>query len=233
MKNGRIDIGTIRRGQIVEAAVQVIAERGLENLSLSEIEKKAGMSRGHLMYYFPTKEAILLAVFDRVLTLMYERVGTPAGLAADQAGGWQWIEHLFARVVGQAPVSPEFHCLQYTFLSQLGHRHDFRRRLAVLYEEWRSNMARGLKEDFARNKPRRKVPPRALATLVQALLHGLAMQAAAAPDAFDRGQMLHLCLDLLGTYLWGPRPRRRRTPKKSAANGRPRQRTLSPRRGGR
>ena len=40
MKNGRINIGSIRREQIVEAAAAVIAEQGIQNLSLSEIEQK-------------------------------------------------------------------------------------------------------------------------------------------------------------------------------------------------
>src|SRR5713226_7702764 len=97
MKSARIDIGSIRREQIVEAAIAVIAAKGLPNLSLSEIENKAGMSRGQLTYYFPTKEAILLAVFDRVLQLMHERVGAPGGGDGDQAGGWEWVQHLFTK----------------------------------------------------------------------------------------------------------------------------------------
>ena len=72
MKSQRINIAGIRREQIIEAAVSVITERGLQNLSLSEIEKKAGMSRGQLTYYFPAKEDILLAVFDRLVLLTYE-----------------------------------------------------------------------------------------------------------------------------------------------------------------
>src|SRR5438445_1450060 len=186
MKQARIDIGSIRREQIVEAAVAVITEQGLQNLSLSEIEKKAGMSRGQLTYYFPAKEDILLAVFDRLLVLMYQRIGTPAGDNCDQAGGWEWVEHLLTALLTQPPVSPEFGCLQYTFLSQIGHREDFRRRLATLYEEWRSNMAQGLAMDVVNTAPKRSVSPRALATLVQAILHGLGMQAAADPNAFDR-----------------------------------------------
>ncbi|HLJ98002.1 MAG TPA: TetR/AcrR family transcriptional regulator, partial [Gemmataceae bacterium] len=87
MKSQRIDIAKIRRDQIVEAAAAVIAEQGLQNLSLSEIEKKAGMSRGQLTYYFPAKEDILLAVFDRLVMLMTQRVGTPAGQGCDQQGG--------------------------------------------------------------------------------------------------------------------------------------------------
>ena len=52
----RVDVSAIRKQQIVEAAVAVIDEQGVQHLSLSEIEKRAGMSRGQLTYYFPTKE---------------------------------------------------------------------------------------------------------------------------------------------------------------------------------
>src|ERR1700752_4037486 len=98
MKTPRVDVGSIRREQIVQAAVAVIAEQGIQNLSLSEIEKKAGMSRGQLTYYFPAKEEILLAVFDRVLQLMYQRMGTPeetADIPCEQQTGWDWVQHLF------------------------------------------------------------------------------------------------------------------------------------------
>src|SRR5437868_14873174 len=104
MKQTRIDVGAIRREQIVAAAVAVIAEQGLQNLSLSEIEKKAGMSRGQLTYYFPTKEAILLAVFDRLVLLMVQRIGTPGEQACEPPGGWDWVEHLFNKLLNQPPV---------------------------------------------------------------------------------------------------------------------------------
>lgn len=201
MKQPRINVAGIRREQIVEAAVAVIAEQGLQNLSLSEIEKRAGMSRGQLTYYFPAKEDILLAVFDRLLQLMYQRVGTPGGQPGEQAGTWEWVRHLLATVPAQPQASPEFHCLQYTFLAQP--REDFKRRLATLYEEWRGNMGRGFGDEFARRPPVRSVSPRALATLIQAILHGLAVQAAADPKALDTDEMLHLSLDLLSTYIWG------------------------------
>jgi AcrR family transcriptional regulator len=213
MKSQRIDIARIRREQIVEAAVAIIAEQGLQNLSLSEIEKKAGMSRGQLTYYFPTKEDILLAVFDRLVVLMYERIGTPQGQACDQASGWEWVQHLLDKLLTQPPVSPEFGCLQYTFLSQISHREDFRQRLATLYEAWRSNMALGLSSDLARRPGARPVSARALATLVQAILHGLGMQRAADANAFDHEEMLDLCLDMLSTYLWNePHGRKKRKP---------------------
>src|SRR5438046_1386800 len=160
MKNARIDVGAIRREQIVEAAVSVITEKGLQNLSLSEIENKAGMSRGQLTYYFPTKEAILLAVFDRVLQLMQERVGAPDGC---EVGGWEWVRHLLTKLLGGPSVSPVFPVLQYTFLAQIGQREDFRRRLADVYEEWRTNLSRGLAADAAQRRTGRVASPRAVA----------------------------------------------------------------------
>jgi AcrR family transcriptional regulator len=208
MKSVRIDIAGIRREQIVESAIAVITEQGFQHLSLSEIEKRAGMSRGQLTYYFKSKEDILLAVFDRLVQLTHERIGTPAETDGAQADAWDWIEHLFAKIIGQPPVSPAFGCLQYTFLSQMAHREDFRQRLAALYEEWRSNMAQGLAADMQRQAPLRPASPRAMATLIQALLHGLAMQRAADPDAFNEQEMVDLCLDLLGTFLRS-RPRTR------------------------
>ena len=66
----RIDIAAIRREQILQAAVDIIAGQGLHNLSLSRIEERTGMKRGQLTYYFKTWEDILLAVFDRLLLLM-------------------------------------------------------------------------------------------------------------------------------------------------------------------
>jgi AcrR family transcriptional regulator len=206
MKQTRIDIGSIRREQIVEAAVAVIAEQGLQNLSLSEIEKKADMSRGQLTYYFPAKEDILLAVFDRLLQLSYQRIGTPAGAACGEASGWDWVRHLMEKLVGEPSPNPQFGILQYAFLSQIGHREDFRRRLATLYEEWRSQMAEGLKADLAGSNGSRRVSPRALATVVQALLHGLGMQAAADANSFDRQEVLSLCLDMLSPYTKISRP---------------------------
>src|SRR5947209_17604438 len=102
MKQTRVDVGRIRREQIVEAAVAIIAECGLQNLSLSAIEERAGMSRGQLTYYFKAKEDILLAVFDRLLQLMYQRIGTPGGetgQTACDASAWEWVQHLLRKLL--------------------------------------------------------------------------------------------------------------------------------------
>ena len=210
MKTPRIDVGSIRREQIVQAAVSIIAEQGLQNLSLSEIEKKAGMSRGQLTYYFPAKEDILLAVFDRLIEMMHARnsagpEGEDAGHCHGAGEGWERVAFLLKKLLLEPPEFPEFGPLQYTFLSQMGHREDFRERLANLYEEWRGYMARDLADDLKR-RPGKKASPRAMATLVQAILHGLFIQRAADPNSYDHQEVLDLCLDMLGGYLRPAQP---------------------------
>jgi AcrR family transcriptional regulator len=228
MKNGVSDIALLRREQIIEAAIAVIAEQGIQNLSLSEIETRADMSRGQLIYYFKTKESILLAVFDHILEAMYKRLnamdGAPECMDC-RTRGWELIKFLLRAVVLQP--SPEFGCLQYTFLAQVGHREDYRQRLATLYEDWRSHMAECLSGDQAAGRYQRPIAPRALATVVQALLHGLVLQAQADPGAYNPQEVLDLCLDMLGNYLGiineqNPKPRHRITDEPLTSSPQPR-----------
>jgi len=226
-KRSSPDVGSARRKQIVEAAVAVIAERGLQHCSLSEIEQRAGMCRGQLTYYFPTKEEILLAVFDHLLQLIHQQAHGEDGATCKVPAtpGWERFEHFLRMLLLKPPAAPEFHSLQYTFLSQIGHREDFRRRLADLYQEWRDAIAEDCAVALAHFPGKPSVSASTVATLVQAILHGLAMQRAADPASYDSQEMLKLCLDLLGNYLQPQAktagPRRPATRKSALVNGSP------------
>jgi AcrR family transcriptional regulator len=206
-KTSDSDVARLRRDEIVEAAIAVIAEQGLQHLSLSEIEQRAGMSRGQLTYYFPAKEEILLAVFDRLLAMMHRRAQGEGGKGCLHAAppGWDHIRALMTMLVLEPPVAPAFHALQYTFLSQISHREDFRQRLADLYEVWRKGLAADVEVEMGGRNGATPASARTVATLIQAILHGLAMQRNADPDSYDREEILALCLDLLESYL-RPRP---------------------------
>ena len=75
-------------------------------------------------------------------------------------------------------------------------------------------MSQGLQRDRAAGA--KAVPPRTMASLVQAILHGLSVQLVADPAAFDRAEMLQLCTDLLGSYLHAPTARPAPRPKRRA-----------------
>jgi len=215
----RVDIASIRREQVVDAAARIIALRGIQSLSLSEIESETGMSRGQLTYYFPTKEDILLAVFDRTVQLMRQQMAHAGHELGTQHGdGLDLIEALLTKLLLK-PLPADFTQLQYSFLAQTGFREDFRKRLASLYEQWRSHMAECLDEPAAE----RRIDSRLFASFVQALLHGLVMQRQADPNAFDCDAMFRLCMDSLSFLLGRPTSngrKARRTNGRSAAGGR-------------
>jgi len=201
----RTDIAAIRREQIVDAATAVIVEQGLPSLSLSKIEDKANMSRGQLTYYFPTREDILLAVFDRMIERMHERSVEkgmpPPPCITGREDMWTHLRMFLGVLIGRPPLSPEFHALHYSFLSQIGHRDDFRGRLVSLYEGWRKHLAGDMaKAGVSRPRGAEGASDRVMASFVQAIIHGVILQLDADPEAFDRGEMLELVLAVLAPW---------------------------------
>ena len=52
--------GQLSRERVLQAALDLITETGIGQLRLAEIAQRAGMSSGQVMYYFTSKEHILL-----------------------------------------------------------------------------------------------------------------------------------------------------------------------------
>jgi len=56
-----------RRGAIVAAALDVIAEGGLGSFTQPRVARRAGLRQSHLTYYFPTRDDLLFAVADEAV----------------------------------------------------------------------------------------------------------------------------------------------------------------------
>lgn len=50
---------------ILDALQQILEEKKIQNISVSEIAQKAGIGKGSIYYYFPSKDAILDALIQR------------------------------------------------------------------------------------------------------------------------------------------------------------------------
>jgi TetR/AcrR family fatty acid metabolism transcriptional regulator len=59
---------TARRAQIVDCAIDAIAEVGFAKASVDQIAKRAGVSKGVITYHFPSKEEIVDAVIEKVVS---------------------------------------------------------------------------------------------------------------------------------------------------------------------
>ncbi len=85
------------RALLIEAAVRVFAERGIELGSLDEVAQSAGFTKGAIYRQFPSKSAFLLALFEQ-----YAAVAR-AGAGARQAS---WFVPLTLQFAAHAMRDP-------------------------------------------------------------------------------------------------------------------------------
>ena len=69
-----------RPSEIIEAAIEVFTERGFGAARLEDVARRAGVAKGTVFVYFPTKDDLFRAVAQTVLTSHLERL---QGAAAD------------------------------------------------------------------------------------------------------------------------------------------------------
>ena len=89
----------------MEAALGVIADRGLAATRISDIAERAGMSPGHVMYYFRSKDLVLMDALRFVEDRMHEEVG---GELASIAPGPKRLRRLLELNMPDGPADPSW-----------------------------------------------------------------------------------------------------------------------------
>jgi AcrR family transcriptional regulator len=75
-----------RREQIVGAATRVFAEKGFRRATTREVAREAGVSEGTIYNYFENKDALLLAILDRLNETERRAADFEEGMATDFRG---------------------------------------------------------------------------------------------------------------------------------------------------
>jgi AcrR family transcriptional regulator len=75
---------TNSREQILDAAEAVVIERGVNGMTLEAIATRAGLSKGGLLYHFPSKDAVVQGMVSRIALIVEQRfsselAGEPSG----------------------------------------------------------------------------------------------------------------------------------------------------------
>ncbi|MBO0814417.1 MAG: TetR family transcriptional regulator [Actinobacteria bacterium] len=169
---GSTEDGQRSRDRILQAALDLIIEAGIDQVRLAEIARRAGMSSGQVMYYFTSKEHILL---ETLAWQEQQDAMRRQAVLAKVTGAWRQLE----RFVGlYLPASQPDPCwiLWLEAWARAPHNKDVNRFLEELMNLWRDDLtaivARGVQEGaFA--------PPPAMDDFTLgfiALLDGLALQ---------------------------------------------------------
>ncbi|WP_330296260.1 TetR/AcrR family transcriptional regulator [Streptomyces sp. NBC_00503] len=178
-----------RRAEIVRAAVEVIAERGYRGASLGSVAERVGLTQQGLLHYFPTKEALLVAVLQ-------ERDRWDTGGGSRPAAG-EWRLDLLASLVDYNSMRPG---IVQTFSALLGESvtdgHPAREFFTERYAQVRSEMTAVLRGEYGERLPS-GLTPEQVAPLLVAVLDGLQYQWLLDPESVDMPGAFRSFLTLL------------------------------------
>ncbi len=75
----RLDVEE-RRKQLVDLGIELFAERTYDDVSIDELAHAAGISKGLLYHYFPTKRDFYVATVKQAAQELLDRTATPEGM---------------------------------------------------------------------------------------------------------------------------------------------------------
>lgn len=183
--------GRARREEILDAALEVIAERGYRGASIQAVAEKVGLTQQGLLHYFPTKEDLLIEV-------LRHRDEWDTGGDPEQVELHWTLEH-FRLLNGQNAARPE---IIRTFSALLGESvtegHPAGDYFRDRYRATRVRIEAVLRREFGERLPSGLTPVEAAPILV-AVMDGLQFQWLHDPERLD----LVAAFDAFVRLLWG------------------------------
>ncbi|MFE9678817.1 TetR/AcrR family transcriptional regulator [Streptomyces sp. NPDC006259] len=176
------------RADVLAAAMEMIAERGLEKLTMAALGREVGMSSGHLLYYFRSKDELLL----QALEWSEGRLGAERGRLLTGPGTVR--ERLDAYVDLYVPDGHRDP--HWTLWLEVWNRSQSaaadaaaRDRQAAIEGAWHRDLVALLAEGVSRGEFR-PVDPDRFAARLRALLDGFSIHVAIGLRGTDRGQVI-------------------------------------------
>ncbi|MET9392543.1 TetR/AcrR family transcriptional regulator [Streptomyces sp. NPDC006624] len=187
------------REDVLAAAMEMIAERGLEKLTMAALGREVGMSSGHLLYYFGSKDELLL----RTLEWSEGRLGAErARLLTRTAPARERLDAFVDLYVPDGHRDPHW-----TLWLEVWNRSqsaaadaEARDRQAAIEGAWHRDLVALLAEGVSRAEFRRVDPDRFAARL-RALLDGFSIHVAIGLRGTDRAQVLRHVHEFLADSL--------------------------------
>ncbi|MFF8947765.1 TetR/AcrR family transcriptional regulator [Streptomyces sp. NPDC014940] len=188
------------REDVLAAAMDMIAERGLEQLTMAALGREVGMSSGHLLYYFRSKDELLL----RTLEWSEGRLGAERGRLLARPGPAR--ERLAAYVdlyVPDGHRDPHWTLWLEVWNRSQNAADDARERQAAIEGAWHRDLVALIAEGVSRGEFR-PVDADRFATRLRALLDGFSIHVAIGLRGTGREQVMSHVWEFLADALHAP-----------------------------
>lgn len=190
----RPSTSAVRRREIVDATVRVMARRGWNETSIDEITREARVSRGLVSYHFKDKNELLSDVLKRCREMFLEAV--TAALEAGEPPEHQMRCATRASLL-MARTNPLPYEVFFHFSSSGRSDPQLAEEVRALHATYRESCARTIRDCQRRGVYRRDIDPDAAAAKHMGTIIGLAVQWLIDPGAFDLDAAGDLALEML------------------------------------
>jgi AcrR family transcriptional regulator len=172
------------RDHLLEAAAQVLAERGFSGASLDEVSAAAGFTKGAVYSNFKNKEDLFLALLETLHAREMEELQRilDASEVPPESRLSDFVE-LYRAEAGLLPG--DWSALHLEFCVYSMRNPEARRRLAELDEASVDSIAAIIETERARRGIRTTESARHIARFIQAFSRGIGLMRAIDPDAVD------------------------------------------------
>ncbi len=160
--------GERRRQQIVEAAKDVLIKNGPGMLVLRDLAEQLGITHGNLQYYFPTKNDLLVAIFDQEVAKYTDSMKSAAAASSTRRGRLTAIVDAGLNELRSGDTA-----LWRMLMSMADHSPEMAAILRKENERYQAMVVRELKVIAPEMSAQRR---RHVAKIIQALLDGLGIQ---------------------------------------------------------
>ena len=168
---------------LLDAAGEVIADVGYENMTLVAVGERAGYSRGLVTARFGSKENLLRALVERMTAGWTHRNVLPRTAGRPGLDG---VVTLLDAIRAQAQTDPRALRVLYALMFEaLGPNADLRNHFVEFHRTMRADIAKLVRRGVRDGSIRAGVDPVAEAVLIVGGLRGVAYQWALDADAFD------------------------------------------------
>ena len=182
-----------RRTQMLEAAAEVIGERGLCETRIADVAERAGLSPALVVYYFGSKEKLLTEALAYAEDLFYiEAFRELTGIEGASERLVRLIE-LACPPAGRRDTD-EYWALWVELWSRSLRNGEAARKREALDRRWRNTIAEVVREG-QRSGEFGPVDPERFATYLSALMDGLALQMLLHDSAVDGELVNEMCLN--------------------------------------
>ena len=164
----RADVSDKRRSEIVGAAARVFSRKGFNGASMDDIVRESGLSKGLLYWYFKSKDAIIVAIMERMFRPEMERIRR---LASTEGTAAQRILGLAEYSTRQIEAMSRFIPITFDYYALAFRNRAVREIFREFFEVFLDEVAAVIEQGIASGEFR-KIDPRAAALSLGAALEG-------------------------------------------------------------